>query len=70
MTVSFEVCNVPLDAFGNFLDQLTFGYRFCLNLVVPGRELSMYLLATAQFWTFNLYTPALTLPLDFHSPCP
>ena len=68
--VILEVCDVPVDSFGDFLDQLTFGHRFCLGLVILGRELSAYLLTTAQFWTFNLYAPALTLPLDFHSPWP
>jgi len=61
---------VPLDTLGDFLDQLTLGYRFRLLLVVLGRELSVYLLATVQFWIFNLYTPALTSPFDFHSPFP
>lgn len=68
--VIFEVCDVPADPLGDFLDQLTFGHRFCFGLVVLGRELSTYLLTTAEFWTFNLYAPALTSPFDFHPSWP
>lgn len=68
--VTFEVCDVPADPLGDFLDQLTFGHRFCFGLVVLGRELSTYLLTAAEFRTFALYAPALTSPLDFHSPWP
>lgn len=43
VAVCLEVRNMPFDTLGDFLNQLTFGHRFCLNLVVLGRELSVYL---------------------------
>jgi hypothetical protein len=68
--IILEVCNVPLDAFGDFLGQFTCGHRYCPALVALGRELFAYFLITAQLWTFNLYTPALSSPLVYHPPRP
>jgi hypothetical protein len=49
---------------------LLVGHRFCLGLVVLGRELSAYFLVTVQLSAFNLYTPALTSPLVYHPSWP
>ena len=60
IAVSLEVCDVPPDALGDLLGQLTYDHRLWGNLIVNGRKLSVCLSAIGRTWTFGLHTPTST----------
>lgn len=67
VAVLLEVCNMPSDALGDFLEQLVFGHWTVRRLAVFGGHLSMHSLAMRRCPLIFalLYTPALILWLAF-----
>ena len=61
--ISLEIFDMPFNALGEFLDQLTLGHRFWWSLVIIGGELSARLLAMGRTPT-RLLTP----PTCLHCP--
>lgn len=61
-----EVINVPLDALGDFLNELAFSHRTSFSRVVLSGDLSVYLSDEISSTLNLIREPALTLPSIFH----